>query len=325
MLLHPELRALRSDDAPQRDAQQVLHRAIAAWRARPEVAALFADVDQLGTGEDFERCHALAALFADHGGTGQATVATLASELCRALASAPLAHVPLRHFTDGFTSTLLLARKGPVTLSLLALDGPELRNRPEPRCVGFAPNDTWELILAGKATADIVACRPTGPRSAALTRRAIELLPGSVLRRDGEKEARLIQAVEGTLVSLRLQRRRQNPGPSREYSLSDGTLVQQAAGHPRDSRIELMLAMLGRMRRRDAAPLMAELARGEGSAALRWQALRECLALDTAAGFAALLAIAARPDDPLATPAGALRAQLIETHPQLQELAACPV
>jgi hypothetical protein len=85
-----------------------------------------------------------------------------------------------------------------------------------------------------------------------------------------------------------------------------------------------MLAMLGRMGRKDAAPLIAEIAAGEGSPALRWQALRECLALDTQVGFAALSAVAGAAGDPLAANAGALRAQLIEAYPQLQEVEQCP-
>lgn len=57
---------------------------------------------------------------------------------------------------------------------------------------------------------------------------------------------------------------------------------------------------------------------------LRWQALRECLGLDSGAGFAALTGIAQRSDDPLAAPAGALRAQLLEAYPQLAEVNICP-
>lgn len=87
------------------------------------------------------------------------------------------------------------------------------------------------------------------------------------------------------------------------------------------------MGLLARMRRQDAAPAMAEIARGQGSDHLRWQALRNCLALDTAQGFSALTAIAANPADALARPAGALRAQLLEAHPQLTGLEAdpCPV
>jgi len=54
--------------------------------------------------------------------------------------------------------------------------------------------------------------------------------------------------------------------------------------------------------------------------------LRECLALDCAEGFCTLCAIARRVDDPLAVSAGALRAQLLESYPELAQLEAsqCP-
>ena len=321
MNIHPDLRALRSDDAPQRQAQQALHRAMAAWRARPEFAALVNDLERLAAGEPLDCCPALAALFAVGAAAGQSLAAGFISHSAQALGDAPLAHVPMRHFTDGCTSTLLLARNGQVTLTLVALDGSELAKRPAPQSINFGPNETWELILAGHATTELIVCEPNGPRSASLVSRSLALAPGVVSQRDGQREARLLRSVEGTLVSLRLQRRRANAGPTREYSLENGALVYQAAGNPRDSRLELMLALLGRMQRKDAAPLMAGLAQGDASAALRWQALRECLALDTQTGFAALSAIAAAAGDALAVPAGVLRAQLVEAHPQLQELA----
>jgi len=93
----------------------------------------------------------------------------------------------------------------------------------------------------------------------------------------------------------------------------EGRLVHQSAGTIGESAQELMLALLGRMKRADAVPLMARMS-GEGGESLRWQALRECLALDSGAGFRALCAIAADPGDVLAAPAGALRAQLLEAY-----------
>ena len=107
-------------------------------------------------------------------------------------------------------------------------------------------------------------------------------------------------------------------------SLSDGALVHQAAGSPRDSRLELSAALLGRMGRKDAAPLLAAMAEEHGSAALRWQALRECLGLDSAAGFVVLCRLSQNAADPLAAHAGALRAQLLETYPQLAGACPCP-
>ena len=116
------------------------------------------------------------------------------------------------------------------------------------------------------------------------------------------------------------------PAPSREYDLASGALLRQAAGDIRTSRHEAMLALLGRMGRVEAAPVMAAIAREPGDASLRWQALRECLALDSGTGFDALCELAGTVADPLAVPSGALRARLSEEHPALRarEPTACP-
>ena len=146
------------------------------------------------------------------------------------------------------------------------------------------------------------------------------LEPGVRVALDLCTEALQVLAIERRLVAVRLHRFASMPEPTREYRLSDGALLRQSAGHVRASRQEVMLALLGRMRRADAVPVMGAIAREPGDASLRWQALRECLALDTAEGFAALQTIAAAGDDPLSEQAAALRAQLIEAHPVLRAL-----
>ena len=70
--------------------------------------------------------------------------------------------------------------------------------------------------------------------------------------------------------------------------------------------------------------MLASMAQEEGGAGLRWQSLRECLGLDSAEGFRTLCGIARDAADPLFVPAGALRKQLLETHPQLAEVDLCP-
>lgn len=324
MIIHPELRALRGDDSPQRDAQTALFKAVGAWKGMPAFAVVAADLDRFAGGEAFAMLPSLSAIFAPDSQAALDFVASFTAIATSALEAAPLGHVPLRHFTDGCTSTLLLAHSGSVTLSLVALDAIEVAARPAPRNISFGPNETWELVLAGRAIAEVITCTPDGPLSARLDRRELAVQPGCLMMRDCQREARLLRELDTTLVTLRLQRRCADAGPVREYDLASGALVHQAAGNPRDSRIEMMLALLGRMRRTDAAPQMAALALGEGSSALRWQALRECLALDTQIGFQTLCRLAASGGDGLAGPAGALRAQLIEMHPQLQELATCP-
>jgi len=81
-----------------------------------------------------------------------------------------------------------------------------------------------------------------------------------------------------------------------------------------------MIAVLGRMECREAAPVLAEIAAQEGADSLRWQALREGLVLDTATGFRTLCAVAETACDPLAAPAAALRDSLVRAHPSLRSL-----
>ncbi|RZK02722.1 MAG: hypothetical protein EOO76_05805 [Novosphingobium sp.] len=324
MIVHPDLRALRSDDAPQRDAQERLYRAVGTWRKTPAAAAVIADLAPYAEGRPLDDCAALAALFDEGADLALPLMQTFAAAAAEGLAEAPLGYLPLRHFSDGVISTLLIGHAGAVTLSLVAVDGAGLAARPSPMAVDFRPSEVAERVLAGSAQAELIACRPLGDRQAQLSRAAIALAPGRSIRRDGANTAMLLNAVSGCLVTLRLQHRRAEDGPTREYALADGRLIHQAASDPRDSRLELTMALLGRMGRADAAPHFAALARAEGSTALRWQALRECLALDTAAGFQALTAVATSPGDPLAAVAGTLRAQLIETYPQLGALEPCP-
>lgn len=324
MIVHPRLRALRADDSPQRHAQDALGASLANWRARPEVAEMLTEVDRFAGYAPLADCPALAALFRPRAPQAMQLAESFAAAMAGALAAAPLGHVPLRHSTDGKCSTLVLARQGNASLLLITTASDALEGRPARAGVSFAPGESWEHVLAGSAAAETVECCLAGARTAVLDRRAIALTPGTVLCLDGERQALRLRAIGSSLVSLRLHRRPAKAGASREYDLATGELIHQAAGNPRDSRIELILAMLGRMGRTDAVPAMAAIALGEGSDALRWQALRECLALDTGEGFAALCAVARRADDPLAGPAGRLRKDLLARHPELAGIVPCP-
>lgn len=324
MIVHPDLRALWGDDTPQRVAQETLVSEVGAWYKRPHVAGLLAELETLNADGPLADCPMLGALFDPDDCSARELAEEVVGLVAQGLDRQPLGHAPFRHFTDDTLSTLLLARSGNVTLALVAIDGQGLAARPEPVTADFSANEVWEHVLSGTARAELVERVFTVEDEAVLGRTPMRLAPGTVVCRDATREMLLPREVDGCLVSLRLQRRRVNAGPTREYRLSDGKFVHQAAGNPRDSRIELMLALLCRMQRKDAAPILAEMAKEDGSMALRWQALRECLALDTSTGFAALSTIARSESDDLAVPAGALRSQLIETYPQLKELDACP-
>ncbi len=320
MEIHPALQALRSDDAPQRRAQGRLYAELEAWRAEAGIAGLEAELATLASGMALETLPGLSALFAPEDPSAAALADGFVARFCAGVERDPLGQVPLRHQLDDVTAAAMLARSGDAALLLCAVDGLALARQHAPLSVSFAPSQTFERVLAGSARISRVSLSG----DADLIQADERLAPGMVSRRDGAREALVLRSVTGTLVTLKLHLRAKAGAVTREYRLADGALLHQAAANPRDSRLELAAALLGRMGRRDAAPVLAAMAGEAGEAGLRWQALKECLGLDTAAGFAALCAIAARADDPLAAPAGALRAQLIETYPALAGIAPCP-
>ncbi len=127
-------------------------------------------------------------------------------------------------------------------------------------------------MLTGSARARIV--RPNGTPERGFVSEDLTLASGNRLALDYSAEALQVHAVARTLVVLRLQRTAENPRPTRSHALAGGALLHQAAGDIRASLHELMLAMLGRMQRREAAPVMAAMAR-EPDPSLRWQGRRE--------------------------------------------------
>ncbi len=319
MRIDPALRALRSEPTPQRIAQDVLFAARDAWRERDDWKALSQDIESYGNGADLGSCAALAALFADPARAGR-FAREFTAHFLPAIAKAPLAQFPSRHIVNGSVSTLLLAAKGRAVLSLVAFDGETLAGRPRAQTVGFSDGERHEMVLAGRGSGLLVRGRELSDKRMELSTDPLDLVPGFGASIDTSRESIVIDGAEGRLVTLRLLRMTENPRPIRDYALADGAFLHQSAGETKQSRLELMIALLGRMRRADAAPLMAAMAIADGAAVaphLRWQALRECIALDTAEGFRALCRIARDEEDPLVVPAGALRAQLIESHPVL--------
>jgi len=314
MRIDPAIAALRADPGLQRRAQGVTTAAIEAWRARRDVAAALGELDRFGAGAPLEACPALEALFTA-GGSAFALADAFCATMAETLSGEAFGQVPLRHGFDGTVSTLLLARRRRAHLVLHAIEpGDYTFER-----VTFTDGLRYEAVLAGDARARIV--RRAGEDFEA---EPLALGEGARLALDLFGEALEITEVSRRLVTLRLHRNAAEPRPSEEHALAGGGAPRKSSGDIAASRREMMLAVLGRMNCARAAPTMAQIAREEGEPSLRWEALRECLALDTAEGYSALLAIARSADDPLAAPAGALRAQLVEAHPQLLALETPP-
>jgi hypothetical protein len=314
MRIDPQLQALRGNASPQRDAQGVLFDAREAWSVDPCVAPVLGELEAYGKGAPLAECPALAAALGDPA-AAMTLVGALVERMLPALRREPLGQVPLRQFSGNGVSALLLARG---TRAMLMLSAREPGDVPR-EAVAFSDGERHELVLAGEAEARLVRLGRARPEVAQLAVADVPLQARVSLALDQSREALLPGRVTRRLVSLRLTRAAERPQPTREYRLSDGAFLHQSSGDIGESRHELMLALLGRMGRTDAAPLMGEMA-CEGSEHIRWQALRECLALDTSTGFRTLCTIARDAADPLASPAGALRAQLLEAHPVLAQL-----
>ena len=319
MRIDPAIASLQGDNTLQRHAQLTLEAARDHWRemVAGEVLAALEDYAQ---DRPLAACPALKMLFAREE-TARALIDALIAGQIDALRRHPLGHVPLRHqYSPGLT-VLQLAQSGRATLTLLTYE--EMVQAPASVC--FTGGERHEIVLAGAAQVRKLTLLGEAGGKAEIAAETSVIGTGDLLSTKGFAETRQIARVEGRLVLLRLARTDAEPEDAREYALDNGRLLHRASGCRAESRHELAAALLGRMGRQDAAPLLARMAR-EGSSHLRWQALRECLALDSGIGFGALDAIARDPDDVLTTPANALRAQLLQAWPQLAgwKGAACP-
>ncbi|MCB2051731.1 MAG: hypothetical protein KDE63_09905 [Novosphingobium sp.] len=323
MRIDPALQALRSDDAPQRHAQDAMLGAAEAWRQSDEGLALAKAMDAYAAGADLNACGYLSDIFASCQ-KASAFADLFIALFMPVLADNPLGIVPARYSMNGPVATMVLAGRANVTLSLVSYCADGGVAVPPARSATFACGERHEAILAGSAHIRRVS-KIAVPASAGTGQQfSIEpetLTAGDTFSMDTGQQTMLVDHVADHLLTLRLVRTSSSLQPTCEYDLETGALLHQSAADAMTSARELKLALLGRMKRIEAAPAVAALAlRNDQPDHLRWQALREALALDTRDGFVALSTVARDSADSLAEPAGALRAQLLETYPVLAGL-----
>ncbi len=314
MRVNPAIAALRSDHTPQRQAQQAMKAAWDGWKESDDVASALSEFVKMGDGTPLEKCPSLEEIFTGQGKAEELTSA-LISHFSKAISGNPLGQPPFRNGYDGKSSTLLLAKSGSAQLLLQSREPGEYAQP----CANYIHSLRYDATLAGRADATIA--RTYGSKEQVeFHDEAVALRAGVRLAFDCSSEALLVERVEKRLVTLRLLQGAKRPEPGREYCRKTGELLHQSAGSLATSRREMMVALLGRMERAEAAPTFSQIATQGEDDSLRWQAVRECLALDTVEGFTTLCNLSRDSVDPLADTAGALRAQLIEAHPQLRAL-----
>lgn len=315
MQVHPDIAALRSDRAPQREAQAAMLAAQQQWAAEPGAATMLEELDDYGKGAPLEACRVLEAMFTV-AGEAERLLDLMSQHYCRAIAANPIGHPPFRHGFDGKSASILLASAGRAQLMIQAKEPGEYITE----TYGFSDATRLDAVLGGAADARLVGTLKRSDGSVRFREQSLVLQASHRLALDLGSETLVVDRVQRRLVVLRLLRTARAPQPSRDHDAASGRLLHQSAGHIGTSRQEAIIALLGRMGREDAVPEIVRIALGDGDSSLRWQALREALALDTGAGFGALSNVAQRGGDALAAQAGALRARLLEAHPQLVKL-----
>ncbi len=317
MRIDPAIAKLVADPAPLFGAGE----AVRGWSEDPAVAPLLAELGRYGSGTALSECPGLSGLIAA-GAEGAGFARRAAGVAAQHLRAEPLALWPWRHFSNGVLHSVTIAADGDASLSLAVVDGAPwfaARDPLVPDLAAFQPGTLHAVVVGGTASGRIMRNRSDDPARAQIESQPIAFAPGTAFTIAGEREALALDAIGGLLMTLRLYRRPAGNVPARQYDVASGMLVHQAAGEQSDSRAELMMALLRAMERSDAAPALAALARS-GAPPARWQALRECLALDSAAGFAALVEVAAQADDPLCAPARSLAETLAAQHPALARM-----
>lgn len=313
MIVDPAIAALRSDRASQRSVQARLLHLREDWRASDRVQALQRDLFALDRGADFDECRALARLFADHA-LAMGFAMDWSERLLRTLRDAPLGEVPFRHRHSSGYSTMQLLSCGGASLNLSAYERQDKLLWPQTAV--FTDRKSVELILTGSVRGTCHRLIERDGSQSVLTQRTA-WTAGDRIETGGQHTRQFVE-VKGALLVLQVTCAPKRPGPTREYRLADSGLIRCASGNKDASRDMLALAVLGALEHHPSLGVMADVALDSSREAdLRWEAVRQTLALDPGRGFALLNRLAKRREDALAQPAIQLRGQLATAYPRL--------
>ena len=315
MQVHPDISALRSNQASQRRLQDAVTAVSNDWHSLDQVARVRRELVAYASDGVFERGSALFTLLNDLGAAKSFLKAFL-DHFLAALRIAPLAEVPFRHNRgEGFARMQLLQSAGAV-LSLCVYE--PARWEDAPATVQFTDCEIREIFIAGCARGRVYRRHPT---TNAIQANNAQWRAGTRILRRPLEHARHVLQVEEALLSLQLTRIPPRPRPTLEFRLSDGKLVREASGDKRASEQVMALGVLGALGDKSVLAPIATFARErEHDCDARWEALRQLLALDSGRGFALLWDLAASGEDPLSNPACELQEMLAHAHPQLRAM-----
>lgn len=324
MNIHPNIAALRSDVTAQRRIAGRMTRVKTRWVSDDAVQALEQDLQRYGAGEDLGGCLSLQRLVTDQCAASDFAMVWTGAFI-PALREEPLGNAPFRYRCSAGFSSIQLLQSGGAALSLVAYEPKPDSQVRMPSSALFSDREAAEIVLSGSGTGAYHCLSNTEQGgSVAIITSELRLRPGTRISLDGPSQARQIVSADRAMVVLQLSRLPVKPAPSREYRLADGALLRRICGDKAASQRLMALSVLGALRSGHDALQHSALDQSEEDE-VRWEAVRQLLALDTARGFAVLGIIADEDRDALVRPAKLLLEQLMVNQPALARMRVEPV
>lgn len=324
MKVHPAIATLRGAPVSQRrpsltgqstapsENAAAIKAAREAWLARPVPLAVAEGLKRYGEGQCLAGCKALHTLLHDHR-AANAFLGSLFERVLPVLRERPMAEAPFHFKVSQGLSTIRLMEGRGATLSLVAYE--PLTSVDAPQTALFSDREVHELVLAGSALGVSHNWQGEGQLGSTQHRWS----HGDTITLHPRSETRQILKVERTLLLLQLTREPVCPAPTRLVALQTGRTIRTASGDKSASQAVMALGVLGALKDHSALDVMERTALHPfEDHDVRWEAVRQTLALDAARGLELLRKLEARIDDPLANPARALMAQLLEAQPELR-------
>lgn len=318
MHIHPAIASLRNDRSAQRAMQDQFVRALSAWRSHNQAQVILDDLEAFGAGVELDQCAALDTLLSDHL-TANAFVQIWQRSMIAAAREYPLANPDFRYRASDGLSNIVLLSSGAASLNVIAYE--ERSEVGLPQSAVFSDRQTHECVLSGSAEGLLHEVRQCDGLDTVIDTCTAHWRAGAIIVTKGPCEARQVVAVNGAMQLLQLTRTGLKTKPTREYSLRDGALLKTVSGERLSSEKVMALAVLGAMEADCALDVMQGCALNtDEDPDVRWEAVRQTLAMHAARGIALLETIECCTADPLSLPAQDLRIALHETKPELAHL-----
>ncbi len=294
---------------------KALRNAREAWLARPQTAAVFDQVASYAAGAKISACPALEALMCNRG-EARAFIETLVLPIINALKVHPFGEPAFRFRVSSGLARIELVRRARATLSLAVYE--PLAQAIEPASAFFSDREVHEIVIEGEAS----GLRHHYAGEGVISSIGQTWRAGDRISLVDQVHARQVLRVERAFVLLELAREPARPAPAREVDLETGRTTRLASGDKSASQAIMALSVLGALGDSGAPDAMENIAlRHDEAEDVRWEAVRQALALEPARGLAILAKLAAQAADPLAQPARSLRASLLREQPELRALA----